>query len=197
MGSIDVPTVVACYFLHCFLGAEITLLPPPFLKSVANIGSLPVSYGTCDHQAVSTCGFLLRSWCQAWCMAGIQCVVVRKIVFSRWEKLRHKEVDRKQLSWKQAAVAIFLSFLFFFLRCINFRERVRWKRVDGKRESQADSMLSVQLDIGLDPMIPRSWPELKQRVGCSNDCATQAPLLWCVYTTFPARRRVLYVCKFE
>jgi len=30
--------------------------------------------------------------------------------------------------------------------------------------------------VGLDPMTPRSWPELKPRVGCSTDWATQVPL---------------------
>ena len=36
----------------------------------------------------------------------------------------------------------------------------------GERESQADFVLSAELDVGLNPTTPRSLPELKSRVGC-------------------------------
>lgn len=35
-----------------------------------------------------------------------------------------------------------------------------------ERESQVDSALSVEHDMGLDLMTLRSWPELKSRVEC-------------------------------
>ena len=43
------------------------------------------------------------------------------------------------------------------------RERER------ERESYAGSTLSMEPDAGLDPMTLGSWPELKSRVGHSND----------------------------
>lgn len=46
------------------------------------------------------------------------------------------------------------------------------ERVEG--EGQADSMLSVEPHAGLDPITPRSWPELKARAGHSINRATQA-----------------------
>ena len=47
---------------------------------------------------------------------------------------------------------------------------------EGKRESQADLMLSMVPNLGLDLMTLRSWPRLKSRVGHLTDWATQEPL---------------------
>ena len=44
-----------------------------------------------------------------------------------------------------------------------------------ERKPQADSTLSTEPDTELDFMTPRSWPELKSRVGCSTDWATRNP----------------------
>ena len=45
---------------------------------------------------------------------------------------------------------------------------------DWERESQAGSMLSVWSQMwGFIPQTVRSWPELKTRVGCLIDRATQ------------------------
>ena len=46
---------------------------------------------------------------------------------------------------------------------------------EGKRESQADSALSMEPDSGLHLMTLRSGPEPKPKAGCLTDCATQAP----------------------
>ena len=50
------------------------------------------------------------------------------------------------------------------------------------RETQADSLLSMETDTGLDPMVLRSQPQLKPRVGCSINCATQAPHTVFIFT---------------
>ena len=44
-----------------------------------------------------------------------------------------------------------------------------------ERESQADSMLSAEPKVRLDPRTTRSQPELKPRVRHLIDCTTQAP----------------------
>jgi len=44
-----------------------------------------------------------------------------------------------------------------------------------ERQSEVDSTLSAEPDVGLDPMTLRSKSELKPRFGCSIDCATQMP----------------------
>ena len=44
---------------------------------------------------------------------------------------------------------------------------------EGERESQADSLLSTELDVGLHLMTLRSQPELKPRVHRLTDCAAQ------------------------
>ena len=66
--------------------------------------------------------------------------------------------------------------------CICLRGRVsknekRGRRKKGRkreRESQADSLLSVESDLSLHLMTQRSWPELKSRVRCLTDWVTQA-----------------------
>ena len=64
---------------------------------------------------------------------------------------------------------------------IYFRERERQHEWEGqrerKRESQADFMLSTEVDTGLDFRILRSGPEPKLRVRRLTNYATQASLL--------------------
>ena len=46
------------------------------------------------------------------------------------------------------------------------RERTgRGAKGEGERESQADSAPSKELNLGLDPVILRSQPQVKERVG--------------------------------
>jgi len=52
--------------------------------------------------------------------------------------------------------------------------RERWG-AEGGRESQADSLLSVEHSLGLILTTLRSWPELRSRVGCLTNWATQVP----------------------
>ena len=71
------------------------------------------------------------------------------------------------------------NFKIIFLRSYLFRERKHMNGVGRDRErsrkSEADSMLSMELDLGLDLTTLRSWTELKPRVGCLTDRATQDP----------------------
>ena len=68
-------------------------------------------------------------------------------------------------------------------RSIYEREREKeHKSTSGKgrgkgRESQANSSLSNETNMGLNLTTLRSGPELKPRVGCPTDCATQVPLI--------------------
>ena len=64
---------------------------------------------------------------------------------------------------------IFLDLFFLF------RKREREREWGAGRESQVDSLLSVELNTGLDLMTLRSLPEPKSRVRCSIDWATQVP----------------------
>ena len=47
---------------------------------------------------------------------------------------------------------------------------------EGERASQANSTLSSEANAELNLMTLRSQPELKPRVRCLTDCATQVPL---------------------
>ena len=64
----------------------------------------------------------------------------------------------------------------YSLRFICDREQKQegWK--ERETEPQADFLLSMEPKRVLDLMTLRSWPELKPRVGCLTDCATQTPL---------------------
>ena len=64
---------------------------------------------------------------------------------------------------------------FFFLRLIYFRHRVSRGKQVGRVEGQVDSTLSMEPDTGIDLRTLRSWPEVKPRVGCFTDRATQMP----------------------
>ena len=46
---------------------------------------------------------------------------------------------------------------------------------EGERESQTDSSLRMELDLGLRLMTLGSQPELKSRVRPLTDCTTQVP----------------------
>ena len=48
---------------------------------------------------------------------------------------------------------------------------------EGEEESQADPKLRVEPEVGVDHMILRSGPELKQRLGRLMDCTAQAPII--------------------
>ena len=71
---------------------------------------------------------------------------------------------------------------FFFLRFYWEREREnaqKWRerQKEREKESQADSELSAEPNLGPKPITPRPWPELKSRVRCPIDWATQVPLM--------------------
>lgn len=50
----------------------------------------------------------------------------------------------------------------------------------GERISQADSISSMKLDVGLDRMILRLWPELNQSLDSTN-WATRVPWMWLIF----------------
>ena len=70
----------------------------------------------------------------------------------------------------------------FFLKIFYLRERESLcvlAEVDRRAEGenfQAETLLSVDPDVGLDPATLRSWPELISRVGCLTDLAIQTAL---------------------
>ena len=66
-----------------------------------------------------------------------------------------------------------LIFLKFFIYCERKRDCV-CERAEG--EGQADSVLNLEPNAGLDPKTLRSWPQQKSRVGHSINWATQVPL---------------------
>ena len=49
-------------------------------------------------------------------------------------------------------------------------------KAEGEGESLADSTLNIELNAGLDSQTLRSCPELKSKVGCLTNYATQVPL---------------------
>ena len=68
----------------------------------------------------------------------------------------------------------------FFFSFIYLRERQREHSGSeaerkGERESWSYSLLSVEPDVGRNPMTPRSWPGRKPRVRCLTDWAAQVP----------------------
>ena len=52
------------------------------------------------------------------------------------------------------------------------------RRVERKKESQTDYVLSMEPDVGLDLMTLRSGTEVKSRVRCLTSWATQVPPVW-------------------
>ena len=70
------------------------------------------------------------------------------------------------------------TFFFFLKKDLFQREREREHGGRGRgRENLNQTLLSAEPDSGLDPMTLRSGPELKPRVRCLTNCATQAPWL--------------------
>ena len=65
---------------------------------------------------------------------------------------------------------------FLKIRFIYLFETGRGEQRKRERETQADSVLSVEPNTGLDLMTLRSWPELIPRIRRSTDCASQATL---------------------
>ena len=68
-----------------------------------------------------------------------------------------------------------------YFQCLLIFERARGWAGEGQREkdreSQAGSALSAQNHVwGSNWQTMKSWPELKSRIGCLTDWATQAPL---------------------
>ena len=88
------------------------------------------------------------------------------------------------MGWRAYASWVYSFFLgvgwgkFIYLFWEREREREREAEREGERESQAGSTVSSEPDTGLHPMIMRSWPELKSRVRCLTDWATQAFILY-------------------
>ena len=78
-----------------------------------------------------------------------------------------------------ASVFIYSFFKIFYLF---IRERVSEQGGRGK-EYQADFLLRMEPPTDLDPTTLRSWPELKSRVGCLTNWATQMPLCFCLLKT--------------
>ena len=75
-----------------------------------------------------------------------------------------------------AVSAALFSFRFLFIlerewesKCVHVR-----RGAEEERESQADSTLSVEPDMGLQHVTLRSWPQLKSRARCLTNWATQA-----------------------
>ena len=114
--------------------------------------------------------------------------VIRRAIISLYIKhqnwLRNRKtgnskypVEKKFKTWiwgikNQHQLKIYVFVLFIYLEGTS---RGRGK-VEGEREFQAYSMLSVEPSMGLSHMTPRSWPEPKSRIRCLTDWATQAPL---------------------
>ena len=76
------------------------------------------------------------------------------------------------------------SYLFFLKKIYLFilkREGECGGGAEGERESQADSTLSTEPDMGLGLTTLRSWPGWKPRVGSSTNWATQVPLVQSVF----------------
>ena len=83
---------------------------------------------------------------------------------------------------------IFLRFTYVF-------ERERESTSGKERESQANSTLSTEPDVGLDLTTLTQWPELKPRVWSSTDHATQA--LFHFYITKCAKYLKMFFLRLE
>ena len=73
------------------------------------------------------------------------------------------------------------------------------RRVRGRgRETSVDSALSVEPNVGLDLMTPRSQCELKPRVRHSTNCAMQVPrLCWAFHMHRVVYCIVIFVVLFS
>ena len=73
-------------------------------------------------------------------------------------------------------------------------EEVQREEGEGEREIQAGSMPSWELDVGLDSMTLRSWPEQKTRVRYLTDWATQAPPFSFKSSSFKSTFQLTFPC---
>ena len=82
------------------------------------------------------------------------------------------------LCWRNVYSSPFFKiYLFISERERREREHVSGERGTGKgKESQSNTPLSTEPDVGLNLMIRRSWPEPKSRIRRSTDWTTQVPL---------------------
>lgn len=76
---------------------------------------------------------------------------------------------------KHLFVILMITLLFLKINLFSESERVRVWRAGGEGGGESDfPRLRGKSDAGLDIMTPWSGPELKRRVGCLTNCATQA-----------------------
>ena len=83
-------------------------------------------------------------------------------------------------NWIFSSFWVVFSCIFFFLRfylLILQKERAGGR---AERDSQANSTLSTEPDVGLSLTTLRSWPESQSEVRCSTDSTTQVPLFACI-----------------
>ena len=96
---------------------------------------------------------------------------------------------------KSRVVMVFAIALYWYHYLNNGRSVVvvlkisllRENRSEGQRQkknAQADSLLSIEPDAGLNSRTPRSWPEPKSRVENLTNWAIQAPLVSFLYYSF-------------
>lgn len=75
----------------------------------------------------------------------------------------------------------FLRFIYLFLEREKESMSRRSGRVKGRERTSCRFPAEWGAHVGSNAMIPRSWPELKPRVGCSSDWATQVLLQFLYY----------------
>ena len=108
---------------------------------------------------------------------GVSDIKIKKSwrsVSQRYEYTYHcRTIHLKMITMVNFMVRVFLpqfKNFFFNLRerervCVCKQGRGRERDWEGRRESQAGSMLSPEPDAGFNPATLGSWPELKWRVG--------------------------------
>ena len=111
------------------------------------------------------------------------CSSVDDLLLSRWIKM-HKNTSKS--NWKVLRGYLLLIYLTINKFIYLFWERQRqreWGEAEREERERIPSRLcatNAELDVGLEPRKPwdydlSPWPELKPRIGCSTDWATQAP----------------------
>ena len=89
----------------------------------------------------------------------------------------------KDLECLPAFISHFIIF-YIFLKDLLFGKESMSRGRCRERGRQADSLLSEEPDVKLDPRTPRPWPEPKRRVGCLTDWATQDPTFYHFQSSF-------------
>ena len=102
--------------------------------------------------------FFLCIWDMIWCHFSSACE-------------KHRAASNKFFPFLFGHAFIFNHFIKIYLF-----KRERKEGREGERESKADSPLSTEHHLGLDPMTLRSRPKLKLRVGHSTNWVNQASL---------------------